>query len=144
MFDLSSEHGYSLDEAMLDGKFTKKITPEEIIFGYKTLVDVEDAFREIKDFLSTRPIYVYSEESVRGHVFVCVLSYLIEKLLERELKNKGMDMTAQKALMELKNIKLTTAILGNSKLRIRSNLSQQQEEILKKFGVDYTQRIFAY
>ena len=137
------------NESRIDGKFilktnSLKITPEEIVFGYKTLADVEHAFREIKDFLRLRPIYVYSEESVRGHVFVCVLAYLIEKLLERELKNKGLELSAQKALAELEKIKLTTDILGNNKLRIRSNLSTQQEEILKKIGVDCSQRIFPY
>lgn len=137
------------DELRLDGKFilktnSLKITQEEIVFGYKTLVDVEVAFREIKDFLRLRPIYVHSEESVRGHVFVCVLAYLIEKLLERELKNKDIELSAQKALAELKKIKLTTDILGNTKLRIRSNLSSQQEKILKKLDIDCSQRVFAY
>jgi len=65
----------------LDGLFILKtnvldIKAYEIVKTYKNLCQVEDAFREIKDFLKLRPIYHYSPQRVKGHVMVCVLAYL--------------------------------------------------------------------
>mgnify|MGYP006947760545 CR=1 FL=1 len=38
--------------------------------------------REIKDVLRLRPIYHYSADRVRAHVFICVLAHLFEQWFE--------------------------------------------------------------
>ncbi|MHB1654438.1 MAG: hypothetical protein ACYCVD_18500 [Desulfitobacteriaceae bacterium] len=50
--------------------------------SYKTLMNVERAFREIKDFLEVGPLYHWNEKRVRGHIFVCVLAYLFEQEIQ--------------------------------------------------------------
>lgn len=44
---------------------------------------VEQAFREIKNFVNIRPIYHSKDRMVKAHVFVCVLAYLTEALIQR-------------------------------------------------------------
>ena len=47
---------------------------------------VERAFRSLKTTqLHLRPVYFYSEEHVRGHVFLCLLAYYVEWHLRRKL-----------------------------------------------------------
>ena len=47
---------------------------------------VERAFRSLKTTqLHLRPVYVYSAEHVRGHVFLCMLAYYVEWHLRRKL-----------------------------------------------------------
>ena len=75
-------------EQVLDGVWVltssnQTFTPEEIIANYKQEADIESAFRVIKDVIHLRPIYLYNTEHVKGHVFICVLAYLITKLLEQ-------------------------------------------------------------
>lgn len=50
---------------------------------YKDLALVESAFRTVKSDLEIRPIYVRTEESTRGHVFVVMLAYMIVRELDR-------------------------------------------------------------
>lgn len=73
-------------EALRDGKFlvktNTKLSSADVVTGYKTLIQVERAFREIKNFLEIRPIYHWNEKRVRGHIFVCVLAYLFEQELQ--------------------------------------------------------------
>jgi len=60
------------------------ISAKEAHGCYKDLSKVERAFRESKTgHLELRPIYVRTEKSTRGHVFVVMLAYLLRRELER-------------------------------------------------------------
>lgn len=55
------------------------IEVEQVVSAYKKLSKVERAFRSIKTTsLRVRPIYVYSENHVREHLFLSVLAYYVE------------------------------------------------------------------
>ncbi|QQE78184.1 IS1634 family transposase [Alicyclobacillus sp. SO9] len=73
-------------EALRDGKFVIKtntlLPAEQVVTSYKTLMNVERAFREIKNFLDVGPVYHWNEKRVRGHIFVCVLAYLFEQEIQ--------------------------------------------------------------
>ena len=80
-------------EARLDGIYIvrtsvpeERLGAEEAVLAYKRLTRVERAFRSLKTTqLRVRPLYVYSEEHVRGHVFLCMLAYYVEWHLRRKL-----------------------------------------------------------
>lgn len=77
-------------EELLDGVWVltgnTKLTPEEIIEAYKQEATIESSFRVIKDVVELRPIYHYNSQRVKAHVFICVLSYLVARLLERKTR----------------------------------------------------------
>ena len=80
-------------EAQLDGVYVVRTSLAEDALGaaaavaaYKSLAQVERAFRSLKlSQLEVRPLYVYSAEHVRGHVFLCMLAYYLEWHLRRKL-----------------------------------------------------------
>ena len=79
-------------EAQLDGIYIVRTSLEEEALGakaaveaYKSLAGVERAFRTSKDHLRVRPIHVYSEDHVRGHVFLCMLAYYVEWHMRQRL-----------------------------------------------------------
>ena len=80
-------------EALLDGIYVVRtsLTAEQMeanaaVAAYKSLSRIERAFRSIKTTqLRGRPVYVYGEEHVRGHVFLCMLAYYVEWHLRRKL-----------------------------------------------------------
>lgn len=73
-------------EALRDGKFlvktNTKLPAAEVVLSYKTLMNVERAFREIKNFLEVGPLYHWNSKRVEGHIFICVLAYLFEQELQ--------------------------------------------------------------
>ena len=78
------------DEARFDGIYVVRTSLEDIepaaaVEAYKSLSTVERAFRSAKSDLRLRPVYVYSEDHVRGHVFLCMLSYYVEWHMRRRL-----------------------------------------------------------
>ena len=80
-------------EAQLDGIYVIRTSLEasalsagKAVEAYKSLAQVEQAFRSLKTTqLALRPVYVYSEDHVRGHVFLCLLAYYLEWHLRRRL-----------------------------------------------------------
>lgn len=80
-------------EARLDGIYIVRtnldrdaIGPQEAVAAYKSLSRVERAFRTLKTArLDVRPVYVYSPDRVRAHVFLCTLACHVEWHLRRRL-----------------------------------------------------------
>ena len=80
-------------EAMLDGIYVirtnvpaQTMAADQVVLGYKSLAHVERAFRSIKTVdLEVRPIFHYADWRVRGHVFLCMLSYYLEWHMRRAL-----------------------------------------------------------
>ena len=77
-------------EARLDGLYAIRtslpdLAAEAAVEAYKSLFGVERAFRTSKDHLRVRPIHVYSENHVRGHVFLCMFAYYVEWHMRRRL-----------------------------------------------------------
>ena len=73
------------EEARLDGIYvirtslkTDAISGNQTVKTYKSLTMVERAFRTEKSTLRIRPIYLYDEDHVRAHVFLCMLAYYIQ------------------------------------------------------------------
>jgi len=78
------EHKVSA-EAALDGIYvirtslTDGLSPADAVRHYKSLSQVERAFRSIKTMdLEIRPIHHYQENRVRAHLFLCMLAYYVK------------------------------------------------------------------
>ncbi len=81
-------------EAALDGLYVvrtslpeKSLNANAAVAAYKSLSQVERAFRSIKTVdLQVRPVFHYSAERVRAHVFLCMLAYYVEWTMRERLK----------------------------------------------------------
>ena len=76
-------------EEYMDGMWiirssTKDLTTGELIKTYKDLKTIEASFRTIKDVIELRPIYHHKDNRVKGHVFICILAFLVTRLLEQK------------------------------------------------------------
>lgn len=74
-------------EANLDGKYLLRtshptMTAEDVALGYKQLLQVERAWRDMKSTLDLRPVYHRREERIRAHVDLCWLALLLIRVAE--------------------------------------------------------------
>jgi len=78
-------------EAQLDGIYVlrtsesqQRLSTEDTVRSYKSLSQVERAFRCLKGIdLLVRPIHHRDEDRVRAHIFLCLLAYYVEWHLRR-------------------------------------------------------------
>jgi transposase len=105
------EHPLNLPrEKKYEGKYLIQtdqpdMTPGEAVAHYKELNEVERGFRSLKDPLGMRPIWHSADRRVKAHIFVAALAFLIERMLERALREAGVNLSAQAALEALKTIR---------------------------------------
>jgi transposase len=105
------EHPINLPrEKKYEGKYLIQtdqtdMTPQDAVAHYKELNEVERGFRSLKDPIGMRPIWHTNERRVRAHIFVAALAFLIERMLERALKDAGVPLSAQAALTALQTIR---------------------------------------
>ena len=81
---------------------------KDIIDSYKNLWKVEHGFRELKHSLDIRPMYHFSENRIRAHIFLCFISMVVTSIIENRLKSSGISLSWEKALFELRKIKTIT------------------------------------
>ena len=73
---------------------------------------------------------------MKGHIFVAALALLVERLLERRLKEAGVDLSAPEALEALATIRLVTFRLpGQPVRRGVSSGSPRARQVLKALGI---------
>jgi transposase len=81
-------------------------TAETIHARYKDLTLVEEAFRTFKrGLLNMQPTYVRTEASTKGHVFVVMLAYMLQRELDKYWH--GLDITVAEGIDELASIRGT-------------------------------------
>ena len=128
-------------EQRMEGKYVVATTEKDFgvldaVRTYKDLTDLERGFRHVKDVLAVRPIYHRVEPRVRAHIFVAALALLVERLLERRLREAGVDLSAPEALEALATIRLVTFRLAGQPARrgVRGG-SPDARQVLKALGI---------
>jgi transposase len=108
----------------------------EAVRMYKELSEVERGFRCLKDVLEMRPIYHKSEQRVRAHIFVAALALLLTRVLERRLKEAGLELSTEQALQALSTIRLVSFKVGASSARTGVSAgSPRARQVLKALGI---------
>jgi len=85
----------------------KDYTNEQIVTAYRSAWHVESAFKQMKntDHLAVRPIFHWTDEKIRIHIFICVLAYRLCSLLLKELSEYNINVSINKFMDEMASIK---------------------------------------
>ena len=55
---------------------------EDIYNTYHNLWRIEESFRIMKSDLDARPVFLQTEESIKGHFLICYVAVLLERILQ--------------------------------------------------------------
>ncbi|MEI7813110.1 MAG: IS1634 family transposase [Ignavibacteria bacterium] len=130
-------------ECRLDGWYvlTTSISPKtadkEFIFkGYRNLLEVESAFRQIKSYLKVRPVFHYRPDRVRNHIRICFLAYWISARLGTEWLACGETREVPLLLAELQQIKIGKLRVGRKTVKtLITDIPKKIQKTLEKIKV---------
>ena len=107
-------------EQQIDGWFllhtnqsVSECNGQQTLGHYKGLLEVEEAFCQVKSYLEVRPIFHWRPDRVVNHVRLCFLAYWISARLGQEWRERGESEEVPRILRKLQTIRVGTLQLGD-------------------------------
>jgi hypothetical protein len=122
-------------EQHLDGKFLLRtsdptLTAEDVALGYKQLLEIERAWRDMKTTLDLRPVHHRKEDRIRAHVLLCWLALLLIRIAENQTAD-----TWRNLRDELQRMHLGTFAGPAGTSQQRTELTARQRDILHALNI---------
>jgi len=111
-----------------------KLTNDQVIDNYKSLWNIERAFRMSKTDLRIRPIYHRLKSRIEAHICISFTAYCIYKELERLLKQAKSKLSTKRSVELTHNMYQITYTLPESK-HTKSNLLKMDDEQAELFQI---------
>jgi transposase len=121
------------------------LTAVETVKTYKSLMQVEQAFRSLKTAtLEIRPVYHKTDERIKCHVFICMLAYYVmwhmlkrlSPLFQLDGVGENRRYSFDFIIESLKAIRSETVQFMDAKSSIITTPNEEQSQILKLLGVE--------
>ena len=107
-------------------------TTKEILTAYNEQDCIEKLFRDTKDteHFSLRPLFHWTDQKIRVHIFICLLGLTLATLLKMELEARGIKHSKDKLLNLLSDIRecWVTADLDNNKISVERKMEEMSAE----------------
>jgi len=108
----------------------------QIIRVYRGKAKIEDDFKRMKSpiMISLEPVYHWTDQKIRVHVFCCVLALMLLLLLKRKLQSAGIKLSLEMMIEELSDVQLSVIKFYNEdkKFYLLNDLNEGQKAM---FGV---------
>jgi hypothetical protein len=109
---------------------------EQVLAHYKGLLDVEEAFCELKGFLEVRPVFHRRADRVRNHVRLCFLAYWMSARLGGEWRLAKEPGDVPRILRRLQTIRIgQLKVAGKSVGTSMTDIPRDLNEVLEKLGL---------
>ncbi len=95
----------------------------------KNLLEVEEAFCELKSYLRVRPVFHYKAERVLNHVRLCFLADWISARLARQWRAAGETGEVTRILRQLQSIRLAHISVAKRGLPLLARLTRLPAEL---------------
>jgi transposase len=114
----------------------------EVVAAYRSQWMVEADFRQMKDpsVVSFSPMFHWTEQKIRVHVFYCTLALTVARLMVREAERAGLHLSVRALLGSLAGIEETVLLYPSSGGRPRARrmlteMDETQERLYELFGL---------
>lgn len=81
--------------------------PEFVYKKLRQLWRIEDNFRMLKTNLEARPVFVWTDKHIRGHFVLNYIALVMQKILLKTLRDKGLDLSAAEVIEALESMKIS-------------------------------------
>ena len=86
-------------------------------------------------------MFVYSEQRIKGYIFICQLALLLRRVLEMLLKLSGIQITSRKALKQVKSVRIVKKTLSGVPISPwqLNEIPEESHRIFAAIGLDLLQ-----
>lgn len=121
-----------------------KLRSREAALYYKGLWQIEAGFKSLKDELEAGPIYHWTDQRIRGHIFVCFLALLLKLTFKNQLKAHHPQARTSEVLGAVRQIKAVKINAGDQEIIFRTEFPAQADIAFRATGVAPPPRVLSY
>ena len=128
--------------ALFSDKGTGLAATAVVVADYRSQEAVEADFRQMKDpeVVSFSPMFHWTDQKIRVHVFYCVLALMVARLMAREADRAGMHMSVRELLDTLAGIEETVLLYQGERgrpraRRVTTDMDAAQQRLFDLFGL---------
>ena len=115
----------------------------QIVADYRSQEAAEGDFRQMKDpqMVSFSPMFAWTDQKIRVHVFTCVLALMVARLMVREADRAGIHLSVRALIETLAGIEETVLLYQGERGRPRARrmlteMDPTQRRLYDLFGLD--------
>jgi transposase len=125
--------------------FTNKLDykPKEIINLYFKKANIEKNYHYLKSngytnrYIQLGPMLHSKDDRIKSHTYICVLALQFYQIINHRLKKKGLNISPQEAIEELKNITRYRVKIKDENLKeFTTKISENQKKICQALDID--------
>jgi transposase len=103
---------------------------------YKNLLEVEEAFCQLKSYLEVRPVFHWRPDRVRNHIRICFLAYWLSAQLGLKWRSLGEKGEVPRLLRQMQTIRVGTLCVKKRVLgRKITQVPPEMNALLKKLNL---------
>jgi transposase len=116
----------------------QECTAQGVLRHYKGVLDVEEAFCQLKSYLAVRPVFHWRADRVINHVRLCFLAYWLSARLSREWRARGESEEVPRILRKLQTIRMGKLRVGQAvHQNLMTEIPKDLNEQLRKLGLTH-------
>lgn len=108
---------------------------ERVIERYKALADIERGFRTLKSELLIAPVHHRLEKRIRAHALICFLALLMHRVMRKQLKASGSQLSPSAALQMLSAVQRHHVRIDNKDYVGNTRIAPEQQELFAKLRI---------
>jgi transposase len=127
---------------LFSDKVIEEASTATIVAEYRSQETVEGDFRQMKDpkVVSFSPMFHWTEQKIRVHVFYCVLALMVARLMVREADRAGIHLSVRELLATLAGIQETVLLYQGETGRPRArrmltDIDPEAQRLYDLFGL---------
>lgn len=136
-FDVDINEEKIEDDSKYDGFYgyvssDHRLLSQDIMSIYHSLWKIEESFRVMKSHLETRPQFVWTESSIKGHFVTCYLALVIQRYVEHLLREEDVYLSTGQIQESLSSANVSVFKREKvSDLYIKNKANENFSQILK-------------
>ena len=129
-----------VEEAQWDGFFgiqtsNYQMSSAEVSATYHMLWKIEESFRILKSHFEARPIYHWTPSRIHGHLVMCFIALMLERMLEIRLIQEGINHSPIRIREAINSLQASRFEVDGDEFYMRSSLTELGTKILKTLKI---------
>jgi hypothetical protein len=106
-----------------------------VIARYKALADIERGFRTLKSELLIAPVHHRLEKRIRAHALICFLALLMHRVMRKQLKTSGSELSPTAALRLLSTLQRHHVRIDNKDYVGNTRINPEQHDLFNQLNI---------